>query len=111
VVPRDAAPATARAAFEAAVNGNSLLPIEVLQALASAPGDATIATTGDTPTAREIEWLRELAHGVSVAQLADRAGYSERMMFRLLVSLVRDPLLVRRCLMRSRHVCAGSVQT
>jgi hypothetical protein len=27
------------------------------------------------------------------------------------VSRVRDPLSVRRCLMRSRHVCAGSVPT
>jgi DNA-binding NarL/FixJ family response regulator len=32
----------------------------------------------------EISWLRELAGGLTVAQLAERSGYSERAMFRLL---------------------------
>jgi DNA-binding CsgD family transcriptional regulator len=34
--------------------------------------------------------LRQLAAGATVAQLADRAGYSERAMFRLLHALYRQ---------------------
>jgi DNA-binding CsgD family transcriptional regulator len=36
---------------------------------------------------REMEWLRQLASGTTVAKLADGAGYSERAMFRLLRDL------------------------
>ena len=39
------------------------------------------------PSPREIEWLQQLAKGIPVAQLADRAGYSERAMYRLLRGL------------------------
>jgi DNA-binding NarL/FixJ family response regulator len=38
-------------------------------------------------TADEIGWLRRLADGVTVADLAKQVGYSERMMFRLLASV------------------------
>jgi DNA-binding NarL/FixJ family response regulator len=37
-----------------------------------------------------IRWLGQLASGVTVAQLADQVGYSERAMFRLLKDLYRD---------------------
>jgi DNA-binding NarL/FixJ family response regulator len=83
-VPRDASPAAIRAAFEAAVNGNALLPIEVMRALAAEPHGSQLV---GEPSAREIGWLRDLAQGFSVARLAERAGYSERMMFRLLREL------------------------
>jgi DNA-binding NarL/FixJ family response regulator len=39
------------------------------------------------PSSREIGWLRDLANGVSVGRIAEGAGYSERMMFRLLRDL------------------------
>lgn len=84
-VPRDAAPEGIRQVFEAAMRGISLLPVEVVRALAS-PGERS-PQAQDAPTAHEIEWLQQLAGGVTVAQLADRAGYSERAMFRLLRSL------------------------
>jgi DNA-binding NarL/FixJ family response regulator len=84
-VQRDAPPETVRQVFEAALRGTSLLPIEVVRVLAS-PGAAPPAVE-DMPDPREVEWLQELARGATVAQLADRAGYSERAMFRLLRSL------------------------
>jgi DNA-binding NarL/FixJ family response regulator len=72
--------------FEAAIAGSSLLPTEVVRALASASQEVP---TGNptTPSAREIEWLRMLAQGATVAQLANRFDYSERAMFRLLRDL------------------------
>jgi DNA-binding NarL/FixJ family response regulator len=84
-VPRDAPPEGVRQVFEAAVSGTSLLPIEVVRLLVS-PGEST-PETPDLPSPHEIEWLQQLATGVTVAQLADRAGYSERAMFRLLRNL------------------------
>jgi DNA-binding NarL/FixJ family response regulator len=33
-------------------------------------------------TERELAWLRDLAQGLTVAQVAPRSGYSERMIFR-----------------------------
>jgi DNA-binding NarL/FixJ family response regulator len=85
-VPRDASPEAVRRVFEAAVEGKSLLPVEVVRAFASPPGTGEPEQQG-TPSAREIEWLRELAGGTTVGQLADQAGYSERAMFRLLREL------------------------
>jgi DNA-binding NarL/FixJ family response regulator len=82
-VPRDAPPELVRQVFEAAVAGRSVLPVEVVRALASA-GTRPTPDGGDAPSAREVDWLRELARGATVAKLAERAGYSERAMFRLL---------------------------
>ncbi len=84
-VPRDGSPEGVREVFEAAMRGTSLLPIEVVRALAS-PTEPH-AQAQDAASSREIEWLQQLASGITVAQLADRAGYSERAMFRLLRSL------------------------
>jgi DNA-binding NarL/FixJ family response regulator len=87
VVRRDASPEAMRRAFEDAVNGMSLLPIEVVQTLASS-GKPSGADEGDVPMLqREVGWLRELATGATVARLAEQAGYSERAMFRLLKKL------------------------
>jgi DNA-binding NarL/FixJ family response regulator len=85
-VPRDAAPDKLKDVFEAAIAGSSLLPTEVVRALASASQELPTESP-TTPSAREIEWLRMLAQGATVAQLADRFGYSERAMFRLLRDL------------------------
>ena len=84
-VARDALPETVRKVFDAAVAGKSMLPVEVVRGLTrsrpSQEGDEMV------PSPQEIGWLRELASGTTVARLADRAGYSERAMFRLLREL------------------------
>jgi DNA-binding NarL/FixJ family response regulator len=84
-VPRDTPPEGMRQVVEAAVSGTSLLPTEVVRVLLSrgeaAPDDS------EMPSPREIEWLQQLASGLTVAQLADQTGYSERAMYRLLRSL------------------------
>jgi DNA-binding NarL/FixJ family response regulator len=86
-VPRDALPETLCKVFEAAVAGESLLPVEVVRALTSP--QPMQEKDESTPSPVEIGWLRELAFGTTVAQLADQAGYSERAMFRLLRALYR----------------------
>ena len=43
-VPRNAAPAVLRAAFEAVVGGSTLLPLEVVRALRSPPGESDVST-------------------------------------------------------------------
>jgi DNA-binding NarL/FixJ family response regulator len=85
-VPRDASPEAVRQVFEAALDGKSLLPVEVVRAFASPPGTGERERHG-APSAREIEWLRDLASGRTVSQLAHQSGYSERAMFRLLRDL------------------------
>lgn len=82
MLPRSAPPAAVREAFEAAVQGRCILPIEVLRALTSSETGG--GTDADVPSARDRDWLRQLAEGITVGQLAARVGYSERMMFRLL---------------------------
>jgi DNA-binding NarL/FixJ family response regulator len=85
-VPRDAPPELVHQVFEAALEGKSLLPVEVVRVLA-APRAGREAERQEGPSLREIEWLRQLAGGTTVGQLADHAGYSERAMFRLLREL------------------------
>jgi DNA-binding NarL/FixJ family response regulator len=86
VIPRCAEPTLVQRAFEAAVDGRSFLPVAVLRAITGAD-----ALNGElrsaSPSQEEINWLRQLARGSSVADLAKHAGYSERMMFRLLRAL------------------------
>jgi DNA-binding NarL/FixJ family response regulator len=77
-------------AFREALRGVSVLPTAVLRTLTE-PVRPT-PDSEDEPRARrqqslaphEIAWLRDLANGATVAQLAKQAGYSERAMFRLL---------------------------
>jgi DNA-binding NarL/FixJ family response regulator len=84
-MPRTVSMPELRAVFLAAVEGSTLLPTEVVRALARRETDT--ATAAEHPSTREIGWLRDLANGTSVARIADNAGYSERMMFRLLRDL------------------------
>jgi DNA-binding NarL/FixJ family response regulator len=86
VVSRDVEPESVKRVFDAAVEGKSLLPAEVVRALA-APRPGVEEEDAGAPSARELEWLRRLASGLTVSQLADRFGYSERAMFRLLRDL------------------------
>jgi DNA-binding NarL/FixJ family response regulator len=84
-VSRDALPETMRKVFDAAVAGKSILPVEVVRGLtASRPAQDEDEWV---PSPLEVGWLRELTLGTSVTQLADRAGYSERAMFRILRKL------------------------
>ncbi len=73
------------AALDAAVGGRVCLPRPLVSSMAG-----RIPSTPD-PTAwlteDECEWLRTLADGVTVAELAERIGYSERETFRMLGSL------------------------
>lgn len=73
---------------EATADGLAVLPAEVLAALAS----ASLPSGGspDRPAEERLSWLRQLAAGTTVAELAGRVGYSERAMFRMLRSLYRD---------------------
>ncbi|GAB3967022.1 DNA-binding response regulator [Plantactinospora veratri] len=87
ILPRDATLPTMREVVDAAARGNSLVPIPVLRALANRqPADDPATETG-RPSTAERDWLRHLARGENVATVAARAGYSERMMFRLLRDL------------------------
>jgi DNA-binding NarL/FixJ family response regulator len=85
VVSRGAEPESVKRVFDAAVEGKSLLPTEVVRALASPR--SSLNEDEAALSARELEWLKGLASGLTVAQLADRFGYSERAMFRLLRDL------------------------
>jgi DNA-binding NarL/FixJ family response regulator len=83
VLPRECTPEALCDAALRASDGVGLLPISVLRALAhEGPGPAR---RGDGPlTDGEVNWLRGLSEGLTVRQLAERAGYSERMMYRQL---------------------------
>jgi DNA-binding NarL/FixJ family response regulator len=83
-VPRDAPLSTIRRVFDEAIRGTILLPTEVVRALALTRQDEAVEPL--VPTA-QLEWLRALAQGVTVAQLAERNGYSERAMYRHLRDL------------------------
>ena len=88
VMPRDAQPEFVQRVFAEAIEGKCLLPIEVVQALASSSG-APVEDDLPRPSPQEVQWLRQLSQGVTVSTLASAAGYSERAMFRLLRDLYR----------------------
>lgn len=69
------------ASVQAAVDGYSIVPTHVVHRISrnSAPG-AVLGTD-------EVAWLRSLAAGTTVAQLAVASGYAERSMYRLLRDL------------------------
>lgn len=84
VMAREADAGTVRSVLSAAASGRSLLPADVVRALTSPPRSPQ---AGPVPTEIEISWIRLLAQGFTVARLAAHAGYSERMMFRVLRAL------------------------
>jgi DNA-binding NarL/FixJ family response regulator len=85
-VARTSTPEGVLEVFNAAVRGVSMLPVEAVRALA-APTTAIGEANHLAP--REIEWLRALSQGTTVAQLAENVGYSERAMYRLLREMYR----------------------
>src|SRR5690606_19719975 len=88
VLPREVTAAVLRRTVEATLDGQAVLPTDVVTALAT--GAHWAATRPETLSPQRLSWLRQRAEGVTVAELADRAGYSERAMFRLLQALYRE---------------------
>jgi DNA-binding NarL/FixJ family response regulator len=84
VLPRAASPAVLLRTVEATADGQAVLPAEVLS-MVTAP-QAGLAILSE----ERLSWLRRLAAGSTVAELADNAGYSERAMFRILKQVYRD---------------------
>lgn len=82
VLPREVSGATLRQTVEATIGGQAVMPAAVAAVLTAAREDVEHG-----PSADQLSWLRQLASGVTVAQLAERVGYSERAMFRLLRDL------------------------
>lgn len=88
VLAREVSAEVLRRTVSAVIDGQAVLPAPVAAALVAGVGiDAGAARV---LSAERLSWLRALAAGTTVAQLADQAGYSERAMFRLLRSLYRD---------------------
>lgn len=84
VVPWEATPETILAVMQAALDGNALLPTSVAQAIA---GSGPALYDPEWVTEEEIGWLKLLATGTTVQQLADKIGYSERALYRMLHGL------------------------
>ena len=83
-VPWDAPAATIVQVVQAAFDGQCVFPVPVAQALASS-GPVELGLPG--VSAIEADWLRKLAKGMTVSELANDVGCSSREMFRLLRSL------------------------
>ncbi len=86
VLARDCTAQTLCDTARRASDGVSLVPIPLLRTLAR-DGSGPAGNGSPPLTDGEVEWLRGLSHGVTVRQLAERSGYSERMMYRLLGNL------------------------
>ena len=85
VLAREVTAGALRRCLEATIDGQAVLPAAIATALALAgPAHPAPALTPQALTADHASWLRHLARGATVAQLAVRAGYSERAMYRLL---------------------------
>ncbi len=84
VAPWDAPPEAVVRVMRAAFEGQCMVPVHIAQALA-APAPVKPEISG--VTAWEAKWLRTLASGATVADLAHESSYSEREMFRLLQRL------------------------
>jgi DNA-binding NarL/FixJ family response regulator len=71
-----------RRALEAALAGDVIVSRAVVTALISS--SRLQPDTEEPLEHEERRWLRQLASGMTVARLANTAGYSERAMYRLL---------------------------
>jgi len=88
VLARHVSAEVLRRTVSATIEGQAVLPAAVAAMLASCEG--ADAGPPQALSAEKLSWLRALAAGSTVAQLASQAGYSERAMFRLLRLLYRD---------------------
>jgi DNA-binding NarL/FixJ family response regulator len=86
-MPRDVEPASVVTVVRALIAGEALIPAAVAHAVI----DATDGRgNGSAPISdQEVRWLRCLAEGVPVAQLALENGYSVRSMYRMLARTYR----------------------
>jgi DNA-binding NarL/FixJ family response regulator len=84
ILPRQCSPDTLRQSLAALLGGFSIVPVTAVRSLA-----ADSPERENRPSPEELTWLQHLAGGSTVAELARTAGYSERMMFRLLRALYR----------------------
>lgn len=87
ILPRGASPQAVLDIVGALSRGESVLPTPLVRALAQRQPTPDAVEAPHRPSAKELSWLRQLADGVTVRQLANSAGYSERMMFRILRTL------------------------
>jgi DNA-binding NarL/FixJ family response regulator len=87
ILLRQVSAVTLRRTVEATIDGQAVMPSVIAVALASGSPTATVVPA---PTPQQLSWLRQLAGGSTVAELAHQVGYSERAMFRLLQSLYRS---------------------
>ncbi|MEH0841190.1 DNA-binding response regulator [Micromonospora sp. CPCC 205711] len=86
ILLRSTTPEALRQAVQAAADGVSILPADVLRALGGHEG--AVSLNMPRPLSEEqLSWLRALATGSTVTRLASMAGYSERAMYRILRSL------------------------
>jgi DNA-binding NarL/FixJ family response regulator len=85
-LPRASSPEALQETVTALINGQVILPVAVVRSLIDTQR-RTGRTNTPTPSPQELTWLRRLAEGSTVAQLAQSACYSERMMFRRLRTL------------------------
>jgi DNA-binding NarL/FixJ family response regulator len=86
VLPRSAAADVLRHTVEVTIGGLAAMPAATAAALAG----GTHFDRAANLSADQLSWLRQLAKGTTVAQLARRSGYSERAMFRLLRAVYRQ---------------------
>lgn len=85
VVPITSSPARMVRVLAAAARGYRLVPATTARALCQ----GVVATGAVEVPERELGWLRLVADGVTVAELARRSAYSEREMYRLLGATYR----------------------
>lgn len=84
VLPHDCPPRQLRRAVLFALSGRVDLPLPVLRQLTSITHHLP---TQPMPVAADLELITALASGITVARIAEQAGYSERAMFRHLKQL------------------------
>lgn len=87
VLPRGVTADVLRRTVEATIGGQAVLPADVAAVLAT--GLVADGETVPVISADHREWLGYLADGTTVADLAQRIGYSERATYRLLRQLYR----------------------
>lgn len=88
VLARQASAEVLQRTVSSVIDGQAVLPALVVAALVAGVGSD--AAPARAVSAERLNWLRVLAAGSTVTQLADQVGYSERAMFRLLRLLYRD---------------------
>ncbi|MFI1411565.1 hypothetical protein ACH4Y0_16900 [Streptomyces sp. NPDC020707] len=85
VVAREATASALQRTVSATLAGEAVMPGDVADLLVAGRGGQ--APEGPAPSVEQINWLRQLSDGWTVARLALETGYSERAMYRLLRAL------------------------